>query len=1419
MPRNNEAKVSVLIKARDLASKTIRGFGANLKTLASRTISGALRWVRRLSFALSVTLVGAFGLATRAAAKFQSTMAEVATLIGGDSTAAVASMSAAVLDMTKRLPKTADDLGAGLYQVLSAGVEGAANQMKVLEVSAKAAVGGLTDTFSSVDAITTVLNAYQQSADKATQISDIMFETVKQGKVTFGEIAQNIGTVAQSASLAGISFEEVAAAVATMTKGGTKVEETFTSLNRILLSIITPTAEAQAAARALGIEWSSTGLRTRGLGGLMGDLEAATRGNIDALTSIVPDIRSFRAAAVLAGTGAAEYAKQVKNMTSSQGAAQSAFDKINATFNSQFQLLKNRLNKALIETGTIILPELTEAFKILQVKADGFSEWLKRNDALIKEFSKNVSNVIVFLGEMGGALLKATFWLADLADQWVRIFDPAANFAQPNIAALDALGDNTEELTKRTEGYRTEVKKLEGKLADLQQGKAGKFFAFFDPRTGGKFDKRKQEIEDITAEIEGLNRAIAHGAGRIAELTEGTPVVLDVETGPIVAPNVEQVARDAGPIELEIKLKDEGAFLRDAALAGTAAALAIGDAMRFGLEDVLFLRPRLDERRLKELRADLNQLGVTLDLNNLEEVRREVAAIAPEFDLSRLDANLFLKPLMDESELDRVRAELANLGITLDLNNLEEARQRVAEIQPDFDLERLDADLFLKPLMDRRELDRVEAELEELGITLDLDNLAEVKRQVAEVKPEFDLSRLDANLFLSPLVDESELDRVEAELEELGITLDLENLAEVKRQVAEVKPEFDLSRLDANLFLSPLVDESDLARVRAELEELGITLDLENLAEVKRQVAEVKPEFDLDRLELLETTVVRVDADVLSRVLEDLQKLGVTIDLTNIDRVRSELSRIAPDFDLSRLEALEPLIRAKVDSGEVQALVAFLEEQGITLNLHDLDQLRATVEALTDPELREFDLDVLDDIEAVLIPTISPKALEEVLQVISRESLTIDLANLDELKTKLQDIAPTLDLTPLEDLAAIVRLQPELETDIDAALAAQLQLPKTQRAVRDGLARLADIQAQISLTEDQEEQVALGRAFIRVQDDLKAKLITQRNVLRSLNVPAEALRAQYAELVKIASQAGLEIPVELDRDSVLAFVREAEIATQLQTVGFEFDMPRIRDQLLEIADLERAAVLAGDPKAQAEAQRALTAAREDGRAALVATAQAVAGLGLPLEDTRAIMEELGVAMEVIGAPAVTFSDQLRANLVGMAAGAGDLANVLANSITKAFRGFGTAVSGAFKALTDGSKAAGAAFRDAMLGALGAVAQGFGEFFLAKAIAAFAVLDFARGAGLTAAATAMFALAGVLGGLGGGGSSGGGSGGGGSFSTESSQEDLRGAADRGAATIIIKGGILNMNDPNQARQLENALSDLDGRRVIIRRGRG
>ena len=47
--------------------------------------------------------------------------------------------------------------------------------MKILEVSAKAAVGGLTETETAADAITTILNAYKMSAEEAGTVSDQLF--------------------------------------------------------------------------------------------------------------------------------------------------------------------------------------------------------------------------------------------------------------------------------------------------------------------------------------------------------------------------------------------------------------------------------------------------------------------------------------------------------------------------------------------------------------------------------------------------------------------------------------------------------------------------------------------------------------------------------------------------------------------------------------------------------------------------------------------------------------------------------------------------------------------------------------------------------------------------------------------------------------------------------------------------------------------------------------------------------------------------------------------------------------------------------------------------------------------------------------------------------------------------------------------
>lgn len=76
---------------------------------------------------------------------------------------------------------------------------------------------------------------------------------------------------------------------------------------------------------------------------------------------------------------------------------------------------------------------------------------------------------------------------------------------------------------------------------------------------------------------------------------------------------------------------------------------------------------------------------------------------------------------------------------------------------------------------------------------------------------------------------------------------------------------------------------------------------------------------------------------------------------------------------------------------------------------------------------------------------------------------------------------------------------------------------------------------------------------------------------------------------------------------------------------------------------------------------------------------------------------------------------------------------------------------------------------------------------------------------------MFALAGSLSAMAGGG--GGGRSGAGAGSAETQREQLE--DQRGAAEIVIQGGLLDMSDPRQADALSSAINDLDGRRVTIR----
>jgi len=238
----------------------------------------------------------------------------------------------------------ATELAKGMYQVLSASVA-PAKAMKVLEISAMSAKAGVTQVAVAVDAITTVLNAYGMRAEEAGNVSDIMFQTVKRGKLTFEQMATSIGTVATIAAQVGIRFEEIAGAVATMTKKGIDASTATMQLRQTLVAVLKPTKEAQETAKRLGIDFSATALKAKGLSGFLKDISVKTKGNVEDMTMLFGNVRALTGVMALAGTSSESFATDVKKMGEAAGSTKEAFKKQMESMDAQIAYFSGSVKK------------------------------------------------------------------------------------------------------------------------------------------------------------------------------------------------------------------------------------------------------------------------------------------------------------------------------------------------------------------------------------------------------------------------------------------------------------------------------------------------------------------------------------------------------------------------------------------------------------------------------------------------------------------------------------------------------------------------------------------------------------------------------------------------------------------------------------------------------------------------------------------------------------------------------------------------------------------------------------------------------------------------------------------------------------------------------------------------------------------
>lgn len=330
-------------------------------------MTGALRAVGQFAVnALMQAGQAVIGFVTgseEAAKKYQKTMSEIVGLTG-TSAEAVGQLSEEVLKLGPAVGKGPQELGDALYYVLSSGID-AAHAMDVVEASAKAAAAGLGETQTVADLVTSVMNAYGQANVSAAHATDILTQAVKDGKGEPDAYAQALGRVLPIASAAGISFEQVAASIATMTRTGLDANEATTALRGIIGSLEAPVKKTRDALHDMGLSADDVrkSIREQGLLATLQMLMEKSHGNLDVMSALIPNIRALTGVLSTVGSQSEAYTEILGHMNSAQGATEKAFEEATKTVDFQEKALGAAMQALQITLGSVALPAIAGFLK------------------------------------------------------------------------------------------------------------------------------------------------------------------------------------------------------------------------------------------------------------------------------------------------------------------------------------------------------------------------------------------------------------------------------------------------------------------------------------------------------------------------------------------------------------------------------------------------------------------------------------------------------------------------------------------------------------------------------------------------------------------------------------------------------------------------------------------------------------------------------------------------------------------------------------------------------------------------------------------------------------------------------------------------------------------------------------------------
>lgn len=383
-------KISGSLDEISKAGNALSGIAAPLATVSDKI----------LETEAAITALGAAmaGVGVKAAGEFNDSFAFTSTLF--DATGPqLAKFKDDILDYAAGSTQSIEQINAALQNAIGQGVA-YSDSLGLIAEAEKLAVAQGAQLSDSTSLLAATMNAYGLKVSDAAKLSDVFSITVRDGKISIQELAAQLSNVTPLANAAGIGIDQIGAAVAVLTAQGNQAGPAITGVKQIIEGIIKPTGQAADYAQSLGLSFDAATLKSRGLDGVLQDVQKATNGNVDAFAKLFTTSEGLTAALALAGPGAEKFAQELKAMREETGVTDAAFQKMADNIGLGAQKMQNAIKVAFINLGAPLLDELgtiqTGIAKVFAEIGDEFKDGgaLRPITAALEAFGSDIGATI-----------------------------------------------------------------------------------------------------------------------------------------------------------------------------------------------------------------------------------------------------------------------------------------------------------------------------------------------------------------------------------------------------------------------------------------------------------------------------------------------------------------------------------------------------------------------------------------------------------------------------------------------------------------------------------------------------------------------------------------------------------------------------------------------------------------------------------------------------------------------------------------------------------------------------------------------------------------------------------------------------------------------------------------------------------------